>query len=1061
MAAAKSALPSLAKLTRPELYAAVPRERIYRRLDELRRHPLIAVIGPPGAGKTTLVAGYAQARGATTLWMQLDGGDADPATCFYYLRRAATAALPRRRLRLPLLSAEVRGDLAGFTRRWFRELFEALPPGALLVFDNYQAVGSQAPLHAMLCEAAQELGPGANLVLISRDEPPPAFAALVAGQRLARLDWQELRLTDEEARALALASRPGLDAAVLHELVATCEGWAAGVVLMLERYHQTGSVNHIRQGETMQQVFNYIAGLIFEQVSAADRDTLMRAAYLPHASPEQVQALSGAGHAGPLLEALYRRHLFTDRRLNPGLSYHFHALFRAFLLDQAARSLPAIERQVLAQRAAAILEQDSQWDAAVELLEHVGDWDGLARLVRHAAPGLIAQGRHELLLRWLDAMPAPHVECDAWLSYWQGHALLAVDPARSERVCTRAFDLFGSTGERAGQLLAWARVVQAIRFNPHAPLHRLDHWIDVADELLRHDDSFPCEDIEYPFVYGMFVALWHRRPRHPHYGRWRDRAVTLGLSAGADAGQRVYLAYLAVSYETQRGHLLQARLLLDAADRVRNLSAFTESFSHLGRIIYQVEAGEMDAALETMRKGLARSRETGIATWNSFLRFHGGRAALMGGDLDEAARLRDELAQQADVTRGTPGIYYHHLAAWIALCRGDAPVAQRHAALAVELAAASGWLVTYARCLHLRARVAWAQGDAAQAREDLAALRRLAGELGNRVLDSQGALLEALMAPDAQQAASALARGWRLAREMNLRHTPWLLHEDAGVLCARALTLDIEPRFVAEVAQGLGMAPPGEASQAWPWPVKVRVLGGFELQVQGRPLVFTHKVPRRVIGLLKALVAFGGEEVAVQRLEDLLWPELEGDAAHQALEAALYRLRRILGAPQTVRLHEGAVSLEPCRCWVDAWAFERLCAQALAAQVQDTQAAAAAQHALALYRGPLLPSQEEAPWSDAAREQLRARFAHLVVAQIERLERDGAHADALACGLRAIEADALAEAPYQALMQRHLAAGRRVEGRALYQRLCRALAGAGRRPSPASQALGHSLEDRT
>jgi two-component SAPR family response regulator len=208
-----------------------------------------------------------------------------------------------------------------------------------------------------------------------------------------------------------------------------------------------------------------------------------------------------------------------------------------------------------------------------------------------------------------------------------------------------------------------------------------------------------------------------------------------------------------------------------------------------------------------------------------------------------------------------------------------------------------------------------------------------------------------------------------------------------------------------------------------------------------------------VIALLKALIAFGEQEVPVQRLEDALWPELDGDAAHQALEAALYRLRRILGSLQAVRLHEGAVSLDARCCWVDAWAFERLCAQA-----QDTQAAAAAQHALALYRGPLLPSEKEAPWSDAAREQLRARFAYLAVAQMERLERGGAHADALACGLRAIEADVLAEAPYQALMQRHRAAGRRAEGRALYQRLCRALAGAGLRPTLASQALGGSLE---
>jgi LuxR family maltose regulon positive regulatory protein len=122
LAAAHSAAHGLAKLIRPQLYAAYPRERVYGLLDELRRHPVICVIAPPGAGKTTLLASYAEARGVSALWMQLDRGDDDPATFFYYLRSAAVATLPRRRLGLPLLTAEVRFDLAGFTRRWFRKL---------------------------------------------------------------------------------------------------------------------------------------------------------------------------------------------------------------------------------------------------------------------------------------------------------------------------------------------------------------------------------------------------------------------------------------------------------------------------------------------------------------------------------------------------------------------------------------------------------------------------------------------------------------------------------------------------------------------------------------------------------------------------------------------------------------------------------------------------------------------------------------------------------------------------------------------------------------------------
>jgi len=50
--------PQLAKLTRPRLHNAVARERLFELLDEKRKHPAIWVAGPPGAGKTTLVASF-------------------------------------------------------------------------------------------------------------------------------------------------------------------------------------------------------------------------------------------------------------------------------------------------------------------------------------------------------------------------------------------------------------------------------------------------------------------------------------------------------------------------------------------------------------------------------------------------------------------------------------------------------------------------------------------------------------------------------------------------------------------------------------------------------------------------------------------------------------------------------------------------------------------------------------------------------------------------------------------------------------------------------------------
>ena len=126
---------NVVKLSCPHMHEALPRPRLFEVLDAMcQRHKLVWLTAPGGAGKTTLAASYLRHLGQSPLWYQIDNGDADPASLFFYLAQM----LGERGTGLPSLRPELCGDIPRFARIFFRAYFGLLAPGSVLVFDNVQ-----------------------------------------------------------------------------------------------------------------------------------------------------------------------------------------------------------------------------------------------------------------------------------------------------------------------------------------------------------------------------------------------------------------------------------------------------------------------------------------------------------------------------------------------------------------------------------------------------------------------------------------------------------------------------------------------------------------------------------------------------------------------------------------------------------------------------------------------------------------------------------------------------------------------------------------------------------
>jgi LuxR family transcriptional regulator, maltose regulon positive regulatory protein len=389
------------KLRHPVLRpGAVGRPRLIDLLAPGKLHQVVSVVAPPGFGKTTLLAQWAERGDRTFAWVSAEEPDNDPKVLLSYIAEALNTVAPIGEEVFAALASPGTSVLGTVVPR-LEAAFSAMTTPVVLVLDDVHVLHNRE-CQAALSALADHVPPGSHLVLAGRAQPPVRLARLRAEARLTEIGPADLVLSTAEAASLLRAAGVALGEYEVAELHRRTEGWPAALYLAALHLREGGSLPRaaVTFGGANRLVSDYLEAELLSRVSPGDRLFLTRTAVLERLSEPLCEAVLEAPGSGATLAELSRSNLLLVPLGGQDGWYRYHHLFRDMLLASLQRVEPELV-PVLRRRAAGWCSRNGLGEEALEYSMAAGAVDAAASLVLQLWPQTYAQGRMATLRRWV------------------------------------------------------------------------------------------------------------------------------------------------------------------------------------------------------------------------------------------------------------------------------------------------------------------------------------------------------------------------------------------------------------------------------------------------------------------------------------------------------------------------------------------------------------------------------------------------------------------------------------------------------------------------------------
>ena len=438
----------------------VPRRWLLEKLDSAGDAHLIAVIAPPGYGKTTVMAQWMATRPLPTAWLTIDRVDNDPAVLITSISSALSAA--------GMLDGEKEQRTASKTvlTQGITSLIERLERQrvtGMLFLDQVDNLRTRSALD-VLGSLLTRLPKGLRVALTARSGDGLPLPLLRSQGSVMELSIEDLAMDEVEAKELIDGAGVSIETE-FDVILDRTEGWPAGLYLtaLAMRAGAPSSPAPLVRGDDI-FVADYLKQEVLGRLTEDRMSFLTRSSILSRLSGpicDFVLEITGSARRLQNLESSNLLIVPIDRTRT---WYRYHSLLQDFLRSELERRESSILAS-LHSRAATWLEEHGQPELAIEHAIAAGEGKRVADMVSRVARVTYARGRMETLAGWLTWLEdggiiAQHPDLAALGSFARS---LEGDDRGAARLADYVFvDADGEPSED-GQLSAFSRMIRSFQ----------------------------------------------------------------------------------------------------------------------------------------------------------------------------------------------------------------------------------------------------------------------------------------------------------------------------------------------------------------------------------------------------------------------------------------------------------------------------------------------------------------------------------------------------------------------------------------------------------------------